>query len=88
MRTLSPIEQEERKRRLLQAVIHQFIKTGKPVGSAFIAGGRALDLSPATIRNVMGELEREGYLTHPHTSAGRVPTDKAYRCLLYTSRCV
>ncbi len=79
MRTLSPIEQEERKRRLLQAVIHQFIKTGKPVGSAFIAGGRSLDLSPATIRNVMGELEREGYLTHPHTSAGRVPTDKAYR---------
>ena len=79
MRTLSPIEQEERKRRLLQAVIHQFIKTGKPVGSAFIAGGRSLDLSPATIRNVMGELEREGYLTHPHTSAGRVPTAQGYR---------
>ncbi len=79
MRTLSTSEQEERKRRLLQAVIHQFIKTGKPVGSAFLAGGRSLDLSPATIRNVMGELEREGYLTHPHTSAGRVPTDKAYR---------
>jgi heat-inducible transcriptional repressor len=79
MRTLSTIEQEERKRRLLQAVIHQYIKTGKPVGSAFLAGGRSLDLSPATIRNVMGELEREGYLTHPHTSAGRVPTDKAYR---------
>lgn len=79
MRTLSPIEQEDRKRRLLQAVIHQFIKTGKPVGSAFLAGGAAVDLSPATIRNVMGDLEREGYLTHPHTSAGRVPTDKAYR---------
>ncbi len=79
MRTLSTIEQEERKRRLLQAVIHQHIKTGKPVGSAFIAGRKELDLSPATIRNIMGELEREGFLTHPHTSAGRVPTDKAYR---------
>lgn len=79
MRTLSTIEQEDRKRKLLQAIIHQYIKTAKPVGSAFIAGQKHLDLSPATIRNIMGELEREGYLTHPHTSAGRVPTDKAYR---------
>jgi heat-inducible transcriptional repressor len=60
-------------------VIHQYIKTGKPVGSAFIAAQRQLDLSPATIRNIMSELEREGFLSHPHTSAGRVPTDKAYR---------
>ncbi len=79
MRSLSSAEQEERKRKLLQSIIHQYIKTGKPVGSAFIASQRDLDLSPASIRNVMGELEREGYLTHPHTSAGRVPTDKAYR---------
>jgi len=79
MRTLSPAEQEDRKRRLLQAIIHQYIKTGKPVGSAFIADQKQLNLSPATIRNLMGELEREGHLTHPHTSAGRVPTDKAYR---------
>lgn len=79
MRTLSPSDHEERKRKLLQAVIHQHIKTGKPVGSAFIASQKHLDLSPATIRNVMGELEKEGFLTHPHTSAGRVPTDKAYR---------
>jgi heat-inducible transcriptional repressor len=79
MRSLSHSEQEERKRQLLQAVIHQYIKTGKPVGSTFLSERRELDLSPATIRNVMGDLEREGFLTHPHTSAGRVPTDKAYR---------
>jgi heat-inducible transcriptional repressor len=79
MRVLSSAEQEDRKRRLLQAVIHQYIKTGKPVGSTFIAEQSHLDLSSATIRNVMAELEQEGYLTHPHTSAGRVPTDKAYR---------
>ena len=79
MRTLSTGEQEERKRKLLQSIILQYIKTGKPVGSAYIASQRDQDLSPASIRNVMGELEREGYLTHPHTSAGRVPTDKAYR---------
>lgn len=79
MRTLSSFDQEERKRKLLQAIIHQYIKTAKPVGSAFLADQYKLDLSSATIRNVMAELEEEGFLTHPHTSAGRVPTDKAYR---------
>jgi heat-inducible transcriptional repressor len=79
MRTLSPEEQGDRKVKLLQAVIHQYIKTGKPVGSAFLADQRHVALSPATIRHVMAELEEEGFLTHPHTSAGRVPTDKAYR---------
>jgi heat-inducible transcriptional repressor len=79
MRTLSESEQEDRKRKLLQAIIHEFIKTGKPVGSAHLASSYRLDLSSATLRNVMSELEEEGFLTHPHTSAGRVPTDKAYR---------
>jgi heat-inducible transcriptional repressor len=79
MRILSEIEQEDRKRKLLQAVIHEFIKTGKPVGSAHVAKNYRLDLSSATLRNVMSELEAEGFLSHPHTSAGRVPTDKAYR---------
>jgi heat-inducible transcriptional repressor len=79
MRTLSEFEQEDRKRKLLQAVIHEYIKTGKPVGSAHLASGARLDLSPATLRNIMAELEEEGFLSHPHTSAGRVPTDKAYR---------
>jgi heat-inducible transcriptional repressor len=79
MRTLAVAEQEQRKHALLQAIIHQHMKTGKPVGSAFIAEEGRLDLSSATVRHVMVELEGEGYLTHPHTSAGRVPTDKAYR---------
>lgn len=79
MRSLSASEQDDRKRKLLQAIIHEFIKTGKPVGSVFLAEQYKLDLSSATIRNVMADLEAEGYLTHPHTSAGRVPTDKAYR---------
>jgi heat-inducible transcriptional repressor len=79
MRSLSAFEQEDRKRKLLHAIIHEFIKTGKPVGSVFLAEQYKLDLSSATIRNVMADLEQEGFLTHPHTSAGRVPTDKAYR---------
>jgi heat-inducible transcriptional repressor len=79
MRILSTEDQEDRKRKLLQAVIHQFIKSGKPVGSHTLAEEYRLDLSPATIRNVLADLETEGFLTHPHTSAGRVPTDKAYR---------
>jgi heat-inducible transcriptional repressor len=79
MRTLSEFDQEDRKRKLLQAVIHEYIKTGKPVGSAHLASIDRLDLSSATLRNVMAELEEEGFLMHPHTSAGRVPTDKAYR---------
>jgi heat-inducible transcriptional repressor len=79
MRTLSEFEQEDRKRKLLQAVIHEYIKTGKPVGSAHLASIDRLALSSATLRNVMAELEEEGFLSHPHTSAGRVPTDKAYR---------
>src|SRR5689334_15111791 len=79
MRSLSAFEQEDRKRKLLHAIIHEFIKTGKPVGSVFLAEQYKLDLSSATIRNVMADLEAEGFLTHPHTSAGRVPTDKAYR---------
>ncbi|MBK7208127.1 MAG: hypothetical protein IPH91_07605 [Elusimicrobia bacterium] len=61
MRTLSPSDHEERKRKLLQAVIHQHIKTGKPVGSAFIASQKHLDLSPATIRNVMGSWRRKAF---------------------------
>ena len=79
MRILSTTEQEERKGKLLQAIVHHYIKTGKPVGSAFVAEQGWLELSSATVRNVMADLERESYLTHPHTSAGRVPTDKAYR---------
>lgn len=79
MRTLPSDELQARKEKILQAVVHLFIRTGKPVGSSSIVDQYHLNLSPATIRNVLSELEKEGYLTHPHTSAGRVPTDKGYR---------
>ncbi|HOW28927.1 MAG TPA: heat-inducible transcriptional repressor HrcA [Elusimicrobiota bacterium] len=79
MRVLATEEYEERKRKLLQAVIHHYIRTAKPVGSSVLADEYKLDISSATIRNVLAELEEEGYLTHPHTSAGRIPTDRGYR---------
>jgi heat-inducible transcriptional repressor len=69
----------ERGRQVLQAVIFEYIVTAEPVGSRQLAKKYALGLSPATIRNTMFDLEETGYLTQPHTSAGRVPTDKAYR---------
>jgi heat-inducible transcriptional repressor len=69
----------DRPRQVLQAVIFEYIVTAEPVGSRQVAKKYALGLSPATIRNTMADLEDMGYLTHPHTSAGRIPTDKAYR---------
>jgi len=70
---------DQRSREVLIAVIAEYVRTGQPVGSRSIARRHIRGLSPATIRNVMADLEETGYLTHPHTSAGRVPTDKAYR---------
>src|SRR5262252_11182079 len=70
---------DRRSREVLMAVIAEYVKTAEPVGSRAIARRHIRGLSPATIRNVMADLEDAGYLTHPHTSAGRVPTDKAYR---------
>lgn len=69
----------ERDKAILRYVIHQFILTANPVGSRNISKKYALGLSPATIRNIMSDLEDMGLLGHPHTSAGRVPTDKGYR---------
>lgn len=68
----------ERKLKILQAVIADFIRTAEPVGSRTISKNYELG-SPATIRNEMSDLEELGYLTHPHTSSGRVPSEKAYR---------
>ena len=68
----------ERKLKILQAVIADFIRTAEPVGSRTISKNYELG-SPATIRNEMADLEELGYLTHPHTSSGRVPSEKAYR---------
>src|SRR5262245_58788876 len=79
MRQLSPKVVEDRKKRLLQWVIHRYIKSSAPIASQVIAESAGLDLSSASIRNLLQELEDEGYLHQPHTSAGRVPTDKGYR---------
>ncbi len=72
-------ELTHREKEVLREVIHDFILTANPVASKFIAQKMHENLSPATIRHVMAQLEELGYLGHPHTSAGRVPTDKGYR---------
>lgn len=73
------VELSEREKSVLRYVIHQFILTANPVGSRNITKKYNLGYSPATVRNVMSDLEEFGLLNHPHTSAGRIPTDKGYR---------
>ena len=75
----SPEQLTERELRVLEAVVQTYIETAEPAGSQTIARRYGLGVSPATIRNTMSELEEKGYLFHPHTSAGRIPTDRAYR---------
>jgi len=70
---------DERKRRVLHAVVDDYVRTATPVGSRTIARRYDLGVSPATIRNEMADLEDMGYLEQPHTSAGRIPSDKGYR---------
>ncbi len=70
---------KERKDKVLGIVVQKYVKTINPVSSALIVDEYRLDLSPATIRNILAELEDLGYLTHPHTSAGRIPTEAGYR---------
>src|SRR5437867_11821889 len=70
---------DPRLRQVLLAVIAEYVESAQPVGSRSVARRHLRGLSPATIRNAMADLEEQGFLTHPHTSAGRVPTDKAYR---------
>src|SRR5262245_31475810 len=70
---------DQRSRQVLFAVIAEYVQTAEPVGSRAVARRHIRGLSPATIRNAMADLEEMGYLDQPHTSAGRVPTDKAYR---------
>lgn len=72
-------ELNERKTRILQAVIKNYLETGEPVGSRTISKYTDLKLSSATIRNEMADLEELGYIIQPHTSAGRIPSDKGYR---------
>ncbi|MEJ2009844.1 MAG: hypothetical protein P8Z30_17095 [Acidobacteriota bacterium] len=70
---------EKRRREVLSAIVRHYIASGVPVGSKVIASETEESLSSATIRSVMSHLEAEGFLEQPHTSAGRIPTDKAYR---------
>lgn len=70
---------DERKTAILGAVVQEYIATAQPVGSGHIADAPGIGVSSATVRNEMAVLEQEGYLVQPHTSAGRVPTDKGYR---------
>lgn len=73
------MELSERKVTILQAIIRTYLETGEPVGSRTISKDSNLNLSSATIRNEMSDLEEMGYIIQPHTSAGRIPSDKGYR---------
>jgi len=70
---------EDRKLEVLRAIVEDYVSTNEPVGSKLLAERHSLGVSPATIRNDMAALEDEGYIAQPHTSAGRIPTDKGYR---------
>ena len=78
------MELDDRKLKILQAVIKNYLETGEPVGSRTISKFTDLNLSSATIRNEMADLEELGYIVQPHTSAGRIPTDKGYRLYVDT----
>lgn len=79
-------ELSERELRVLEAVVQSYVETAEPAASRAIATRSGLGVSPATVRSIMSELEEKGFLFHPHTSAGRVPTDRAYRA--YVDRMV
>ena len=70
---------EDRRLAVLRAIVQYYVATREPVGSKALAERHSLGVSPATIRNDMAALEEEGYIAQPHTSAGRVPTDRGYR---------
>ena len=70
---------DDREKLILQAIVHAYITTAEPVGSRTVVKRFNLDISPATVRNVMADLEENGYISQRHTSSGRIPTDKGYR---------
>ena len=70
---------DERKTKILKAIIQTYLETGEPVGSRTISKYTDLNLSSATIRNEMSNMKELGYIVQPHTSAGRIPSDKGYR---------
>ena len=73
------MELDERKRTILHAIVRNYLETGEPVGSRTISKDTDLNLSSATIRNEMADLEEMGLILQPHTSAGRIPSDQGYR---------
>src|SRR3954449_7746524 len=75
---------DNRAQTLLKALVERYTADGQPVGSRALSKISALELSPATIRNVMADLEEMGFVASPHTSAGRVPTPKGYRLFVDT----
>jgi len=75
---------DDRKSAILRAVVQQYIETAQPVGSSTVAARTEVAVSSATVRNDMTQLERDGYLVQPHTSAGRIPTEKGYRFFVDT----
>src|SRR5207342_2772847 len=75
---------DERARTLLKALVERYIAEGQPVGSRTLSRASGLELSPATIRNVMADLEELGLIASPHTSAGRIPTARGYRLFVDT----
>src|SRR5437899_12849672 len=73
------VQLSERQRAILHRVVEEFVGTGQPVGSKTLVARSDLRVSPSTVRGELAELENLGLLTHPHTSAGRVPTERGYR---------
>src|SRR5262249_56398901 len=73
---------DERKLAVLRAIVEDYVSTTEPVGSKSLVDRHGLDVSPATIRNDMAVLEEQGFIAQPHTSAGRIPTDKGDRLVL------
>lgn len=76
----------ERKQFILETIVEEYVKTAQPVSSGGLVAKYKLEISPATVRNEMMELEEEGYIHQPHTSAGRVPTETAYQLFLENIR--
>ena len=74
-----PMESSDRSRRVLAALVREYIESGEPVPSSLLAGDAGLGVSSATVRSILAKLEADGFVQQPHTSAGRIPTDKGYR---------
>ena len=79
IKAMSEDRLSDREHHVLEAVVRNYILSASPTGSRFLSKQPDFDFSPATIRNIMGDLEERGFISQPHTSAGRVPTDKGYR---------